>query len=421
MKNFKTIALLAALIAALPLAFTACVKDDCSRMRSYTYYRPVYKTKEEVRANIRSNAPREIGKTGKLYIRGNYIFLNEVDKGIHVIDNSNPLNPRNVAFIDIPGNMELAVKGNMLYADLYTDLVAIDISNPSNVVVKKVIENLFPYRYYGYGFSADNSMIIAEWQRVDTTVREDCDTPSWITQDFMRDAFFPMASIASGAASSPYGIGGSMARFAILNDRMYTVTTSDLDVFNITNAADPVHSNTVNLGWDIETIYPFRNKLFIGSMTGMQIYNVSNPDNPTPGGSFVHARTCDPVIADDQYAYVTLSSGTPCAGFTNELNIVALNNLTDPQLLKVYEMNNPKGLSKDGDNLFICDGSAGLKVYNAANVLNLQHIRTIDGIDPFDVIAYNNIALVVAADGLYQYDYSDINNIRLLSRIIVNK
>ncbi len=131
----------------------------------------------------------------------------------------------------------------------------------------------------------------------------------------------------------------------------------------------------------------------------MYIYNVSNPDAPAAAGKFEHVRTCDPVIADDTYAYVTLSSGSTCQGFTNELDILKLNNITDPQLLKVYNMTNPKGLSKSGDHLFICDGAAGVKVYNAADVMNLQLLKTISGVDAYDVITNNNVALVVAKDG----------------------
>ena len=96
-------------------------------------YVPVYKTNEEVRLNIKSNPAKEMERPGKLFIKGHYIFLNEVDKGIHVIDNSNPASPRNVSFIDIPGNVDLAVKGSILYADMYTDMVALDISDPENV------------------------------------------------------------------------------------------------------------------------------------------------------------------------------------------------------------------------------------------------------------------------------------------------
>jgi hypothetical protein len=213
-----------------------------------------------------------------------------------------------------------------------------------------------------------------------------------------------------------------MARFALVNNRMYTVSYSDLNVFNITSPENPVFSNKINISsWNIETIFPFKDKLFIGSQSGMFLYNINNPDNPVQAGQFAHVRSCDPVIADNNYAYVTLRAGTACGSPFNELDILQLNNLTNPQLLKSYNLTNPHGLSKDGDLLFICDGVDGLKVYNASNVMNLQLIKQISNLETYDVIAYNNIALVVAKDGLYQYDYSNVNNIHLLSKIGITK
>jgi hypothetical protein len=178
----------------------------------------------------------------------------------------------------------------------------------------------------------------------------------------------------------------------------------------------------VNVGsWSVETIFPFRDKLFIGSQNGMFIYNINNPDKPVSIGQFSHVQSCDPVIADDNFAYVTLRSGSACQGFSNQLEILQLNNITDPKLVKVYPFTNPHGLSKDGNLLFICDGSDGLKIYNAADVNNLKLIKQISGIETYDVIAYNHIALVVANDGLYQYDYADVNNIHLISKTGISK
>jgi hypothetical protein len=122
-------------------------------------YSPVYKTKAEVRANIKSNSPRQIEKPGKIVVLGNYIFLNEVDKGVHIIDNSNPSVPLNKYFIDIPGNVDIAVKGNIMYADLYTDLVTIDISDPAAVQVTKITDGVFEHRRY-VNFVADTSHVI---------------------------------------------------------------------------------------------------------------------------------------------------------------------------------------------------------------------------------------------------------------------
>ncbi len=425
MNKKLTVELLSLLVIATTLLLTACVKDSCNQQHTYTYYEAVYKTKAEVRTNIKSNAARSVESPGKIYIRGNYIFLNEVDKGIHVINNANPSQPQHVAFIDIPGNMDLAVKGNTLYADLYTDLVAIDITDPTSVKLTKVVEGVFSHRYWGGGFigPAGNDKIVVDWVKKEKTVTSGCDEqPNWLFE--RGDVFFAVNNSAGSnvkSSSSPIGAGGSMARFTIMNERLYTVSYSDLDVFNITNAKEPQHTNTINIGWNIETIYPFKNKLFIGSQSGMFIYNVANADAPTAAGKFEHVRSCDPVIADDDYAYVTLRSGSTCQGFTNQLEVLKLNNITDPVLLKTYPMKNPHGLSKDGNLLFICDGDAGLKLYNAANVMDLKPVNEITDISTFDVITLNKIAMVVAKDGFYQYDYSDPSNIKLLSRITVNK
>ncbi len=398
-------------------SFAGCIKDTFSRTYTYTLYTPVYKTTAEVRANIKSNSPTLLQNPGKIYIRGKYIFLNEVDKGIHVIDNSNPAQPHNVAFIDIPGNVDLAVKENTLYADLYTDLVAIDISNPLSVQVKSIVENVFPDRYYGWGFVADSTKIISSWVTKDTTVTEKFNPSRWGRNDMI--AFASMESNGSKSSVAP-GIGGSMARFTIVNEWLYTVGLSDLNVFNI-SSTHPVHQNKQNIGWNIETIYPFKNKLFIGSANGMFIYDISTASSPGLTGQFSHVSSCDPVIADDDNAYVTLRSGTQCQGFTNQLEVLNIKNLSNPQLLKTYPMSNPYGLSKDGSTLFICDGSAGVKIYNAADAKNLLLIKTINGIESYDVIAYNNIALIVAKDGLYQYNYSNLNAIQLLSKISIAK
>lgn len=420
----KSIKLFKAIFVLFLLTFlNSCVKDTCRRIYTYSYYLPVYKTTAEVRANIKSSTPLQITSPGKIVILGNYIFLNEVDKGIHVIDNHNPASPQNVAFINIPGNMDLALKGNILYADLYTDMVTLDISDPLNVLVKKYSEGVFPYRIYNSGFYGDSTKIITDWIKRDTTVIQSCaGNPVYYSPNAYVDFSSVQSSGSNKNSSSPIGKGGSMARFAIVNNRIYTVSNTDLNVFDITTTDNPVYKNKVNVGsWSVETIFPFKDKLFIGSQNGMFIYNINNPDNPVSIGQFSHVQSCDPVIADDNFAYVTLRSGSACQGFSNQLEILQLNNITDPKLLKVYLFTNPHGLSKDGNLLFICDGSDGLKIYNAADVNNLKLVKQISGIETYDVIAYNQIALVVAKDGLYQYDYSDINNIHLISKTGISK
>ena len=150
----------------------------------------------------------------------------------------------------------------------------------------------------------------------------------------------------------------------------------------------------------------------------MYMYDVqSSPSTPALIGQFTHVSACDPVIADDKYAYVTLNDSSACLGFVNELQIIDIRDVSNPVEVKLYQLTHPVGLSKDGDILFVCDGRDGLKIYNAADVNNLRIIKQFnDGVD-YDVIAQNGIAIVVASNGIYQYDYSDLSNIHLISKL----
>ncbi len=420
-----------AALAVLILIFCAgCLKDSVSRTYTYTLYRPVYKTTAEVRANIKSNASVAVRQPGKLFIKGDYIFLNELDKGVHIIDNHNPAQPKNVAFIDIPGNLDLAVKGNTLYADLYTDLVAIDIANPLAAKVTHIVEDVFPHRSWSSYYPIDSTMIVNSWVVKDTTVTEEYTTGTWQRVNGGWGMMFERPSVANDAfasavggksSSSPAGVSGSMARFTIVEDRLYTVGDQELTVFNIADAKTPKYITENQISFGIETIFPFKDKLFIGSTAGMFIYSISNPDRPQQLSRFTHVQSCDPVIADDDHAYVTLRSGNFCQGFTNQLEVINISRLLHPSLVKTYPMTNPYGLSKDGDLLFICDGADGLKLYNAAKPDRLQLLQTISGLETYDVIAYGGLALVVAKDGLYQFDYSNRNNIKQISKIALAK
>lgn len=402
---------------------SGCTKDTVTE--SYTFFKPVYKTKAEVKAEAKSGPAISINNPGKLFVKGNYAFLSELDKGVHIIDFSNPAAPRNIAFVNIPGCVDLAVRGNYLYADCYTDLVTIDISDPQNVVVKQFIEGVFPHRMYSNGFSPDTTKIITSWVRVDTVVKHSMgDVPVFNNRrDILVFASFSSSSggqsVNSGVTN---GIGGSMARFALMGERLYTVSWNDLKVFNTSNPAVPAYVKTVQFTQgNIETVFPYNDKLFIGSQTGMFIYNASNPDNPTKLGQFAHARVCDPVIADDHFAFVTLRSGSTCAGFLNQLDVLDINTLTSPVLIKSYSLREPAGLSKDGNLLLICDGRDGLKIFDAANVNSLVQIKQISGMETYDVIALGGLAITVAKDGLYFINYSNPAAANVVGKVSIVK
>jgi hypothetical protein len=419
MKKIFTAASVAVLSLAVVFSLQSCLKDSCKS--TYKIYFPIYKKLTDVRADMKSQAPTPLEKTGKIYVYGNYIFLNEVQKGIHVIDNSNPSSPKNISFINIPGNVDIAVKGNTLYADCFSDIAVFDISNPANVVAKKFMNNVIRENgsFWGNRTDPDSVNILVGYQEKDTVV--ECDTyNSWYNcTNCVRyttgGVMFLASSPSAASAPATPGVGGSMARFTIVDDYLYAVSSFKLYSIDITATENPVLANTKQMSGGIETIYPFKDKLFIGSVSGMFIYDLSSPSDPALQGQFSHVRSCDPVITDGQKAYVTLRSGNTCQGFTNQLEVLDVTTLSNPTLLKTYPMTNPHGLSKDDNLLFICDGSDGLKIYDAS-LASFKMVKSFSNFETYDVIALNGLAIVVAKDGLYQYDYRNQSDIKLLSR-----
>ncbi len=413
------------LLGCALMVVSGCMKDVVKEQ--YTFYRPVYATRSEVKTNISSSTPVLIQQPGKIVVKDGYVFLNEIDKGIHVIDMTNPAAPVNTSFIVIPGCVDIAINGKYLYADCYTDLVTLDIADPKQVVVKQFLNGVFPHRYY-QNFRADTTKVIQTWVKVDTVVEKRFTgtlTHALAKADsrvFMSWSSSSFAQTASAVSASGISIAGSLARFALLNNRMYTVSEDDLKIFNLTQPAAPfyVSSLAIQQG-NIETIFPYKQTLFIGSRVGMFVYNASNPDQPQKLSQFTHARSCDPVIADDQYAYVTLSGGSACGGFSNQLDIIDISNLASPSLIKTYNLSSPKGLSKDGNLLLVCDGKSGLKLLDISHPQSVVTLKQVGSFEGTDVIAFQGMAIVTAKDGLYFIDYSLVTDARIIGKLLINQ
>ena len=118
--------------------------------------RPIY-VDEQAAETIEATAPQPIVRLGKIYYKAPLIFVNESNLGVHVIDNADPMAPVKIKFLKIPGCRDIAIKGNILFADNVGDLVAIDISDLDYPKVTKRLPGVqaflhqdFPEFYEGY-------------------------------------------------------------------------------------------------------------------------------------------------------------------------------------------------------------------------------------------------------------------------------
>jgi len=229
--------------------------------------------------------------------------------------------------------------------------------------------------------------------------------------------------VSGASVANANGVGGSMARFTLMDHYLYTIDRSSLRVFDVKNEAKPNQVSTTQIGWNIETIFPYENNLFIGSQNGMFIYDASNPLEPLQLAVFQHAQACDPVVVEGDLAYVTLRDGTECQNFNNQLDIINIKDLRNPKLLKSHGMHRPHGLSVVDGIIYLCDDDEGLKVFDAKDYNNLDLQSHLKHFRAYDVIAlpWLNRAIVVGKDGLYQFDITNPAKLKELSRIPVSK
>lgn len=384
-------------------ALTQCKKNTEGSSQLELAEIPKMVTVESFRAEtIGATKPAKVLRTGKIYIYKNFLFINEVRKGIHIFDNSNPSNPINIAFLKVPGNVDMAVRNDILYADSYVDLLAFDISSMNHIKEVKRLKDVFMQFYTKQG----TQQYVVTYK--DTLVKK---------SSYHKDlVFLNTASYSNGSAS---GQGGSMARFTLMNDHLYTVGHADLSLFDTKTPANPRFVKSINLGWGVETIFPYENKLFIGTNTGMHIFNAADAANPVKLSTYSHVFACDPVVVQGKYAYVTLRTGTACRMGSNQLEVVDIEDPTKPKQVAVFPMKNPHGLSVSGNNLFLCEGDFGIKSFNITNKNKigdnmLQHLKDIKS---FDVIAGPKSLIVTGKDGVYQFNYDNASNLRQLSTI----
>lgn len=414
------------LMSAMFWGLSGC-KDSFIEEHTYTANVPIYMSWNDLRKSSEPQPPEGIVEQGKIYIKDNFLFVNEKYKGIHVFDNSNPASPQDRGFIDIPGNVDMAVKGNFLYADSYVDLVVFEISDIGNPIEAYRLKNIFPYTMpettEPYPISQVDTAkgVIIGWKVERVTERTDQSNYMGIRvlYDKGMNSFYAAEASGSGGGTQVVGVGGSLARFIIFSDQLYALNNNNLQMIDIPNSAKPSAGNKIGLNRVVETLFIESDKLFVGTQSGMLIYDLSDAANPVYVAEYNHFQSCDPVVVSDGYAYVTMRSGNRCGNFTNLMDVVDLHVINDPQLVKSYSMSDPYGLGIENKTLFVCDGSAGLKIYDVTDPLRIDEhlIKTFADINATDAIPTGTSLIVLATDGIYQYDYSDLQNIQLLSHI----
>ena len=384
----------------LPVLFSACDFNASQTVR-YQINEPIVIPMEKFRNSVQISDARNLTTIGKMCFYNGYLYISDPRKGIHIIDNQNPEHPQIKSYIELQGNSNLCIHNNRLYADAWIDLLWFDLSNPAEPrlegrllnafsEVLPEIPNIHPYDYELVSKAKQNGVVVG-----------------WELKTYEKQELPVRGN----------NINSSNAQFGLTENYLYVIIQSKMYLVDLSGEIPLLQENQAT---DAETIYPYKNNLFLGTPLGMFIYSLEDPLNPKQTVQIPNLSDSNPIAISDNVVY---------ASTKNELVVIDVSDANNPKKMASYPMHNPKGLGINRNLLFLCDN--GLKIFrldNPQDLTNEKNTYFFDEqplADSYNVIPWHNqrqefILMMVSKTGLYQYDYSEIfssKNIRFLSVI----
>lgn len=428
------------LLLLLSVILSGCLDEKCNEERIVQGFEPVTTSSEEWRAStFFCGVPQEVCEATSFYVYGDYLFMMEGSRGLHILDNSDPSNPTPITFMEVPGGQGLAVRNGILYMNQYVDLVAFDLTNPELPELVGRTKDVFePYTVFAQVLP--DGEYVVDWLPTNEQRVVRCDDPNfnarfwdggrgifWAQEgalDISASVSFNDVAPTAGGQRETVGQGGSLARFTITNSTLYAVDESRLKTFDLTDPEQPEFVGNVNLGWGIETLFPYGDQLYVGSATGVHIYDVSSPLEPQHLSTFEHVLACDPVVVNNDLAYVTLWGGRDCGSVGDQLEIIDVSDPRNPESVQITPMSSSHGLGVAEGKLFLCSQWEGFRVFDLDDEgllgEQLDHVTDITARDVIVQPRNNNlIVLGYYQDGIKQYNYTDEGRLSATSQISV--
>ena len=165
MKTIRLLLFLSIITLLQSCCFLCYDDDDPITIRDK--YDPVIMQREDFESAVSLLPSRAIENSGKIYIKDNLLFINEVNNGFHVYDNANPEAPQALRFIKAPGATDIAIRDQILYINQAVDLIAIQFdADTDQFEVTKRIRDIFPSKLSPNNdsyYSNNDDEIVIDW------------------------------------------------------------------------------------------------------------------------------------------------------------------------------------------------------------------------------------------------------------------
>lgn len=237
---------------------------------------------------------------------------------------------------------------------------------------------------------------------------------------------FGAGNFSSGSAAD--AVAGSYTRVLAVGDFLYAVDSRSVITYDLADRDNPVEVDRTDVGLAVETIFHLDGNLFIGSREGMFTFTIAADGHPVRRGTFDYSlvtggvQPCDPVVANSTTAFATLyaDDGIQECGQRRDLEMLVVMDITDldrPSLIRTYDTPTPRGLSLDGDLLFVCNDQSGVTVYDVSDPSRVSVLSRLSDVMAWDAITNDGVLIVVGTEEVVQYDYTDPTRLVELSRL----
>ena len=390
-------------LLATCLALASCEPNECERTWTQTMTVPVTLDRVLVHDSIAAEPPRQLCVGGGIYAYEQYVFVNSPGEGYHLLDNSDPANPANVAFLQVPGATQMAFVDGEMVSDSYADLVVLDFGGPQSLSLTSWTPN---FLLDDGAFEVFDGLVVTGYEEQEVTFTEDCSGDlsavyfpcgDRLSSSFINCAPMPMDnrvgsfafSDASAESFASVNVAGSLSRFAFAGPHLYVLGRDRLDSYRLeSDSLRP--TDTDFIGWDLETVVAREGFLYVGAQSGMHILDLADPEQPEYTGNYNHFTACDPVAVEGDVALVTLRSGRDCGNAAqNVLVALDITDRTRPVRHAQIELTNPTGVALHDGIAYVCDGPAGLRVFDVAggslSALDEREVEVVGGREMRDV------------------------------------
>ena len=214
------------------------------------------------------------------------------------------------------------------------------------------------------------------------------------------------------------GVGGSLAKFTISNNQVIVLNGTEVKQFDILPNGELSEKNTLQISRQLETIFPYGDKILIGSTDAVYFLGFEDDGLLTLLSSYDHLTACDPVVASNGIAFSTLKVTDCRSGTEDLLEAIDISDISNPRVLRVYDTESPFGLAIKGSFLFVCEkGGLTMYSYNASGDLVEMDFFTIDGAIPLDIIVSSGYLIVRTDQGIFNVLYSDTEIVEVVGSI----